>query len=85
MFVEYTIEDTNGSLRAGYIKSIWNMDRTTIKWTEDATDSIGDTSSYVFTIYDDGTNIVLVLYNNSSSYSIYANITSRLVARPYHP
>jgi len=84
MFVEYTIEDTNGSLRAGYIKGVWNRDLSKIKWTEDATDSIGDTSKYVFDIITPGSNIVLRL-SNTDNYSVYCNVTSRLLARPYNP
>jgi hypothetical protein len=87
MFVEYTIEDENGSLRAGYIKSIWNSDGSSIKWTEDTTDSIGNTSNYIFDMYYDSGNevITLRLTNNSGDYRVYINVTSRLLGRPYHP
>jgi hypothetical protein len=85
MFVEYTIEDTNGSLRAGYIKGVWKRDLSKIKWTEDTTDSIGDTSKYVFDIYDAGSQNIGLRLTNTDAYYVYCNVTSRLLARPYNP
>jgi len=85
MFVEYTIEDTNGSLRAGYIKGVWKRDLSKIKWTEDTTDSIGDTSKYVFDIYDAGSENIGLRLTNTDAYYVYCNVTSRLLARPEIP
>jgi hypothetical protein len=85
MFVEYTIEDTNGSLRAGYIKGVWKRDLSKIKWTEDTTDSIGDTSKYVFDIYNAGSENIGLRLTNTDAYYVYCNVTSRLLARPYNP
>jgi hypothetical protein len=85
MFVEYTIEDTNGSLRAGYIKGVWKRDLSKIKWTEDTTDSIGDTSKYIFDIYNAGSENIGLRLTNTDAYYVYCNVTSRLLARPYNP
>jgi hypothetical protein len=84
MFVEYVIEDSFGNSRGGYIKAIWNNDRSIIKYTEDATDDIGLTSDYIFSVIDDTVNscISLRLYNNGIN-DLSCNLTSRLIARMF--
>ena len=81
IFIEYNLEDTNGSMRAGAIKAVWNSDASTIKVTEEATDDIGNTSGCLinFTVSGEYINIEL---NNNNGYTVYCNTTSRILIRP---
>lgn len=83
IFIDYTIQDVNYSQRSGTIKAVWNTAGNNIQFTEDATDSIGDTSMYIFNFrYVSGTNsIVFELINDSNTFAVYCNYTSRLLTK----
>lgn len=83
IFIDYVISVGDISLRAGTIKSVWN-NAGIIKWTEEATDSIGDTSGCTFSItYNNINNTIRVgLTNPFSAARLYCNFTSRLLTKP---
>ena len=83
-FVDYIIMDANDFVRAGTIKCLWNPDASVLKLTEEATDSIGDTSLYTFALkYSAGPNLInLVLQNEDARSRVYCNYTSRLLLKP---
>ena len=83
IFIDYVISVGDISLRAGTIKAVWNTDGI-IRWTEEATDSIGDTSGCIFTVQYNSTNntIEVTLTNPSPSTRVYCNFTSRLLTKP---
>ena len=82
IFMEYNLEDTNGNMRAGSIKAIWNADASTIKVTEETTDSIGITSGCVIELVQDGAEDIIVRFTNTNGFDTYCNTTSRLLIRP---
>lgn len=82
IFMEYNLEDTNGNMRAGSIKAIWNADASTIKVTEETTDSIGTTSGCVIELVQDGVEYIIVRFTNANGYNAYCNTTSRILIRP---
>jgi len=83
IFIDYVISVGDISLRAGTIKAVWN-NAGIIKWTEEATDSIGDTSGCTFSItYNNINNTIRVeLTNPFSAAKLYCNFTSRLLTKP---
>ena len=83
IFIDYVISVGDASLRAGTIKAVWNFNGF-IRWTEESTDSIGDTSGCTFSItYDNiGDTIRVGLTNPSPSVRLYCNFTSRLLTKP---
>lgn len=83
IFIDYIISVGDASLRAGTIKAVWNFNGF-IRWTEESTDSIGDTSGCTFSItYDNiGDTIRVGLTNPSPSVRLYCNFTSRLLTKP---
>ena len=83
IFIDYVISVGDISLRAGTIKSVWN-NAGIIKWTEEATDSIGDTSGCTFSItYNNINNTIRVgLTNPFGATKLYCNFTSRLLTKP---
>jgi len=81
IFMEYNLEDLNGNMRAGSIKAIWNADASTIKVTEETTDSIGTTSGCVIELIQDGSDVI-VRFTNTNGYNAYCNTTSRILIRP---
>jgi len=82
IFMEYNLEDTNGNMRAGSIKAIWNADASTIKVTEETTDSIGITSGCVIELVQDGADEIIVRFINTNGFDTYCNTTSRILIRP---
>jgi hypothetical protein len=81
VFIDYSLEDQNGNLRAGTLKAIFNVTLATIKWDEVATSDIGSTSNYTFDFMDNGSGILGVELTNSGGVTVYCNLTSRLVSR----
>lgn len=83
IFMDYVISVGDISLRAGTIKAVWNTDGI-IRWTEEATDSIGDTSGCIFTVQYNSTNntIEVTLTNPFGAARLYCNFTSRLLTKP---
>lgn len=83
IFIDYVISVGDISLRAGTIKAVWN-NAGIIKWTEEATDSIGDTSGCTFSItYNNINNTIRVgLTNPFGATKLYCNFTSRLLTKP---
>lgn len=83
-FIDYVIMDDDNFVRAGTIKCLWNPDASITKLTEEATDSIGDTSLYIFALkYNAGLNVMnLILANEDPSKKVYCNYTSRLLLKP---
>jgi hypothetical protein len=81
VFIDYSLEDQNGNLRAGTLKAIFNVTLATIKWDEVATSDIGSTSNYTFDFMDNGNGILGVELTNSGGVTVYCNLTSRLVSR----
>jgi hypothetical protein len=81
IFIEYNLEDTNGSARAGSIKAVWNSAASTIKVTEETTADIGSTGGCTiqFTLGGGFLNVELV---NTNGYDVYCNTTSRILIRP---
>ena len=80
-FMDYNVEDLNANMRAGTIKAIWTYDGSSIKVTEETTDSIGTTSGIVISVtYSSGT--IQVNIDNNNGYGAYYNLTSRLLIRP---
>ena len=80
-FMDYNVEDLNTNMRAGTIKAIWTYDGSSIKVTEETTDSIGTTSGIVIAVtYSSGT--IQVTIDNNNGYGAYYNLTSRLLIRP---
>lgn len=84
LFIDYVINDNDDFLRAGTIKAVWNAGGSINKWTEETTDSIGDTSLYTFSLkLDSGTGVMNVLLtNDTSTKRVYCSYTSRLLFRP---
>lgn len=80
-FMDYNIEDDNGNMRAGTIRAIWKADGSSINWTEEATDSIGNTSGIVISVTY-GSGYIYVNFDNNNGYGAYYNLTSRLLIRP---
>jgi hypothetical protein len=83
IFIDYVISIGDASLRAGTIKAVWNFNGF-IRWTEEATDSIGDTSECIFTLQYNNVagTIEVTLTNPSSAARLYCNFTSRLLTKP---
>ena len=81
IFIEYNLEDTNGSARAGSIKAVWNSDASTIKVTEEATDDIGSTIGCTIQLALSG-GLLNVELDNTNGYDVYCNTTSRILIRP---
>jgi hypothetical protein len=83
IFIDYVISVGDISLRAGTIKAVWN-NAGIIKWTEEATDSIGDTSGCIFVVRYKNINntIEVTLTNPFSAARLYCNFTSRLLTKP---
>jgi len=62
-FINYLIEGSNGAIRGGVVKFILN--NSGVSFRESATQSVGNTSMYTFSLTDDSTNIILRVFNNS--------------------
>lgn len=82
VFVDYVILDNNSSSRAGTLKCVFDATRTSIKWDETATGDIGTTADYLFDFKDNGIYLEMALINNSTSYDVYINYTTRLILKP---
>jgi hypothetical protein len=81
IFIEYNLEDTNGSARAGSIKAVWDSAASVIKVTEETTADIGSTigCTIQFNLGGGFLNVELV---NTNGYTVYCNTTSRILIRP---
>ena len=85
VFIDYVVSYEDKALRAGTIKAVWNTDGM-IKWTEEATESIGDMSTAIFDVlYDSGDNTINIRLTNNSGTRVYCNYTSRLLLKPTFP
>jgi hypothetical protein len=80
-FIEYVIDDSAGNMRGGTLKGVFLSDMSKIEWSEENVLSIGDTSTMVFTVVDNGAGALEVCLENNSGLTIYCNLTSRLMLR----
>jgi hypothetical protein len=64
-FINYLIEDEAGAIRSGIVNFALNNNGQSFR--ENATQSIKKTSQYTFSLTSDATNIVLRVYNDSST------------------
>jgi hypothetical protein len=80
-FIEYVIDDNAGNMRGGTLKGVFLSDMSKIEWSEENVLSIGDTSTMVFTVVDNGAGALEVCLENNSGLTIYCNLTSRLMLR----
>jgi len=81
IFIEYSLEDSNGNARAGIIKAIWNFDASIINVTEDTTADIGTTAGCEIN-FNVGGGFLNIDLDNNNGYSVYCNTTSRILVRP---
>jgi len=82
IFIDYSLEDQSGNLRAGTLKGIFTTTLSNIKWDEVTTSDIGSTVDYTFDFLDNGSGILGVeLRNASTGPAVFCNYTSRLISR----
>ena len=80
-FIEYVIDNTASAMRGGTLKGVFLSNMSKIEWSEENVLSIGDTSTMVFTVVDNGAGALDVKLNNTSGATIYCDFTSRLILR----
>ena len=80
-FLDYTIDNQSGVMRAGTLKAVFLSGLGTISFTEVDMLSIGDSSAAIFTVVDIGSGILRVLLTNNTGDTLYCNYTSRLLLR----
>lgn len=81
IFIEYNLEDTNGSARAGSIKAVWDSTASVIKVTEETTADIGSTGGCEIN-FNVGGGFLNIDLDNNNGYTVYCNTTSRILVRP---
>ena len=80
-FIEYVIDNISSAMRGGTLKGVFLSNMSKIEWSEENVLSIGDTSTMVFTVVDNGAGALDVKLNNTSGATIYCDFTSRLILR----